>query len=127
MARSATSSTVAADLLDNTMTYLLSPSQGVAERPPVLRLGLGRPHPAVTRDATTLSLELTAPARAAVAVYDAAGRRVRVLAEAELPAGTHAIAWDGRDQRGQLVPAGVYFIRAAAGGERSERRLLVVG
>ena len=98
----------------------------LAEAPQILRVGLDRPRPAVTRGATTLSLELTASARATVVVYDAAGRRVRLLADGELGAGAHAIAWDGRDQRGAAVPAGVYFVRAAAGEERSEQRLVVI-
>ncbi len=85
-----------------------------------------RPPPAVTRGSTTLSLELTASARATIVVYDAAGRRVRVLADGELGAGTHAIAWDGRDQRGAAVPAGVYFVRASAGDARREQRLVVI-
>jgi hypothetical protein len=121
-----TSPSVAENLLDNTATYLLRPSQGVVEAPVALRLELGRPLPAVTSSGTTLHLTLTASARACVAVYDAAGRRVRVLADGELGAGAHAIAWDGRDRRGDRVAAGVYFIRAAAGGARSDRRLVVV-
>jgi len=121
-----TSAAVAKDLLDNSVTYLLRASQGVAAAPAVVHLGLGRPQPAITSAATSLRLTLTAKARASVAAYDAAGRLVRVLTDRELGAGTHAISWDGRDGRGERVAAGVYFIRAQTGAERADQRLVVV-
>jgi len=63
------------------------------------------------------SLVLALPGDTAVSavLYDVAGRRVRTLADGVLPRGTHAIAWDGRDDRGAAVAAGVYFCRVKAG------------
>lgn len=46
-----------------------------------------------------------------VAVFDAAGRRTRVLANGTLRAGIHDLAWDGGDESGRRMPAGVYFVR----------------
>lgn len=46
-----------------------------------------------------------------VAVFDAAGRRMRVLANGTLHAGIHDLAWDGGDESGRRMPAGVYFVR----------------
>lgn len=62
--------------------------------------------------------------RARLALYDAAGRRVRTLLEAPLGAGPHAIAWDGRDDRRAQVASGVYFAKLTAGS--AERRAKVV-
>ena len=42
-------------------------------------------------------------------VYDPAGRLIRTLVDSRLPTGSHTITWDGRDQSGQIVAAGVYF------------------
>ncbi len=48
---------------------------------------------------------------AQLSIYDTAGRRVRVLADAWLEAGEHEARWDGRDARGFPAPAGLYFAR----------------
>jgi len=49
--------------------------------------------------------------QAEVAVYDVRGRRVRSLHRAEVEAGAHRFAWDGRDASGQLVDAGIYIVQ----------------
>ena len=49
---------------------------------------------------------------------------MRALARGPRGAGTHAVAWDGRDGRGAPVPAGVYFARLEAGGEALDRRVV---
>jgi thermitase len=48
---------------------------------------------------------------ASVAIYDVGGRTLRTLADRDLPAGEHALVWDGRDDRGRAVPAGLYWVR----------------
>jgi flagellar hook assembly protein FlgD len=55
------------------------------------------------------------------------GRDVRTLvAGEELLAGRHQRSWDGRDNFGAAVPAGVYLVRLQAGGHASARRLVLV-
>jgi flagellar hook assembly protein FlgD len=41
---------------------------------------------------------------------------VRTVLDADLPAGDHAADWDGRDERGHVLPQGLYFIRLSGGG-----------
>jgi hypothetical protein len=75
----------------------------------------GRPNP--FNPATTLRFTLPAAGRVELAIHDAAGRRVRTLLAADLPAGPHAPVWRGDDDAGRPVPAGVYLValRTAAG------------
>jgi flagellar hook assembly protein FlgD len=47
-------------------------------------------------------------------VYDAGGRSVRQLGQ--MSGGAQTIAWDGRDQRGVPLGAGVYFFKIEAPG-----------
>ncbi len=56
-------------------------------------------------------------------VHDVGGRAVRTLLRGELPAGVQRTVWDGRDDRGRAVAAGVYFIRAATGEETAVRKV----
>lgn len=58
-------------------------------------------------------------------VYDAQGRHVRALGTALSP-GTHHVTWDGHDDAGAPVRAGVYWYRLEAPGVRLGRRIVVV-
>jgi flagellar hook assembly protein FlgD len=60
-------------------------------------------------------------------VFDAQGRRVRVLADASFAPGEHALAWDGTDANGQRVRPGVYLYRMTAGAFREQRRMVMLG
>jgi hypothetical protein len=59
------------------------------------------------------SFVLSLPARNPVdfSIFDVHGRLVRTVAEASLEAGTHSLAWNGRDDEGRDVPAGLYLAR----------------
>jgi flagellar hook assembly protein FlgD len=50
-------------------------------------------------------------------VFDLAGRRVRSLVDERMPAGPHAMFWDGRGQSGQKLGSGVYMIKLAINGK----------
>ncbi|MFC1572724.1 FlgD immunoglobulin-like domain containing protein [Candidatus Eisenbacteria bacterium] len=61
-----------------------------------------------------------------VGVYDPNGRLVRTLARGEHPAMRYAMTWDGRDQNGHRVSAGVYFVRLRTEEERFSRRVICI-
>jgi flagellar hook assembly protein FlgD len=48
------------------------------------------------------------------------------LAEGRLAPGRHQREWDGRDEDGRTVSAGVYFLRFEAGPTRIRRSLTVL-
>jgi hypothetical protein len=79
---------------------------------------LGPNHPNPFQGMTTIPFEVdwgATPVAVRLSVHDASGRTVRVLRAGEVKSGRHAVPWDGRDARGALVPAGVYYFRLAAG------------
>lgn len=71
-----------------------------------LRVG---PNPA--RGECTVAFTLPRASAAEVSVLDPGGRRVRTLSRGWRGPGEHAIAWDGRDERGRVLPGGVYWVR----------------
>lgn len=79
---------------------------------------------------TRLSYRLASAAAVRLTVHDARGRRVRTIEDGARAAGPHAADWDGKDEAGTRVPAGVYFARLAiedgAEAERADRVLIVV-
>lgn len=77
------------------------------------------------REDTAIAWEASRPGAVDVAVYDARGRRVRGLYHGAREAGSCETAWDGRDEAGAKLPAGVYFVRAmATSGESNVCRVV---
>jgi hypothetical protein len=66
---------------------------------------------------TTIEYRLPSDAMVSLTVFDLAGRRVRDLVDERMPAGPHAMFWDGRGQSGQKLGSGVYMIKLAVNGK----------
>jgi hypothetical protein len=60
----------------------------------------------------------------ALTLHDVAGRCLATLFEGERPAGEHSFRWD-RLAGERPLASGVYFVRAAAGGEVRAAKLLI--
>jgi hypothetical protein len=65
--------------------------------------------------------------RVVAEVYNVRGQRIRRLLSADLAPGKHTLAWDGRNDRGEFVGAGVYVLRLRAGSFAATRKLIVPG
>lgn len=101
----------------------------VADAPglPAVRFGLAPnvPNPFNPRTVIGFSLERAGTAR--LRIHDAAGRLVRTLRDGGmLSAGRHEVAWEGLDDAGRPVAAGVYHCRLESGGQVATRRLTLV-
>ena len=110
-------------------SYVLQFQSGVTESPqlPLARTWLSEASPNPFNPRTSFELELQESDGVSIDVYDAGGRHVRELLQATLPAGRHALRWDGIDQRGLRVASGVYYLRLATrSGILQERRLTLL-
>ncbi len=98
------------------------------EDAPQLRLAfdLSQNHPNPFNPRTTVSFSLDRSGPATLNVYDAKGSLVKVLVNENLPAGPHAVTWNGDDQTGRPVASGVYFYRLDADGRSLGKRMLLV-
>ena len=86
------------------------------------RLLAARPSP--FRNSTELGFELAQDELISLRLFDSQGRVVRSLLDSEARGpGIHRIGWDGRDDAGDSVPAGMYWYRVTAGGSTSTRSL----
>ncbi len=88
--------------------------------------GLAGSYPNPFNPKTTIAFDLPAAGQAQLAVYDVAGRLVRVLAAGLLPAGRQQLDWDGRDAAGREAAAGVYLARLSAAGRSDTQRLVML-
>jgi len=75
---------------------------------------------------TVLRYSLAKSGPVSLAIYGITGQKVRTLVSENASAGTHEVAWDGRDDFGKAVGAGVYFARFAAEKVHSTERITVL-
>ena len=94
----------------------------VPDRP--LTLGSPRPNPA--HRLVTLSLELPEDATLTARVIDISGRRVRTLTTGPQARGRHDLTWDGRDDSGHAVRAGLYFVKVDTQENSQARRVILL-
>ena len=59
-------------------------------------------------------------------VLDVQGRRVRRLADGWSPAGSRAVTWDGRDEAGGRLPAGIYLVTLDVAGRTTSQRVTLL-
>lgn len=83
-------------------------------------------HPSPFSERTSILLELSHSTSTHLDVVDVSGRLVRRLIHGRQGSPKREVAWDGRDNWGNDVPDGVYFLRLNNGGRVESRRLLRV-
>jgi len=71
-----------------------------------------------------LTFRLPSPSRVQLDVFDVVGRRIATLIDGDRPAGFQQARWDGRNQRGEAVPEGLYFARLRWDGGVVTQRLV---
>jgi hypothetical protein len=109
-----------ADSADLRFSLPLAPLVGATEAGPARCPAVAvRPNPA--RFGVGIRFTPAAGSRVRVRVRDNAGRVVRTL----MARGAQSVRWDGTDQSGRSLPAGVYFIELDAAGRSTTRRLLL--
>jgi FlgD Ig-like domain len=75
------------------------------------------------RETARISFDLREPTRIDVTIATRDGDEVRLLAaDVRQPKGRVELTWDGRDDAGQVVPAGAYRVRVRL---KDERRTIV--
>ena len=85
-------------------------------RPAQHRLGDSYPNPFNPQMVIPLDLA-TDQKQVHLVLYDVLGRRVRQLWQGPLGAGAHRFTWDGRDEAGKGVAAGVYIYKVEVDGQ----------
>ena len=73
---------------------------------------------------TLIRFDLAHAGDVSLRIFDLNGRALRTLARGQHPAMRYALYWDGRDDVGQSVPAGIYFLRLDAPETSAVQRLM---
>jgi hypothetical protein len=105
------------DTLSDSLIVIATPfkTTGISEegifgmKPGFFILYQNYPNPFKT--STKVKYGLPVRSKVKLSIYDIIGQNVRKLFEGEQEEGYYEIIWDGRDNRGRKLPAGVYFYR----------------
>jgi len=81
-----------------------------------------RPNPFV--GTTEVRFSLARPGHVTLGVFDVRGRLVKQLASGDRRAGEHVLRWDGCDNKGRRVSAGLYLYRLDASGTTYTNRVV---
>lgn len=96
---------------------------GPVSEGPIRRLSAA-PNPFAARLA--IAFELARAEEVTVDIFGVRGQRVRRLAGRVLPAGPARLDWDGSDDAGRRLPAGVYLLRVRARAGAAAQRVVLL-
>ena len=75
---------------------------------------------------TAISFGLNEKQRVHLEIFDIMGRLIRKLLDADMQPGEHEISWDGRNQSGNNVAAGIYFYHIRAGAYSDSKKMVLM-
>ena len=90
------------------ITLDCSGTAAVGPRTGGVRIALSPGHPNPFRERVRFLIRTERSGRLAVRILDIAGRPVRTLMDTDRPSGELSLEWNGCDEAGRRVPAGVY-------------------
>lgn len=99
----------------------------IGEQPQVPKeLVLGANYPNPFNPGTFLDVTLPNDVELQINVYNIIGQKMKNIVKQKLDAGYHSIYWDGKDDNGMAVPAGVYIIRLETNNEKKVQLVTLV-
>jgi len=108
--------------------YLLSIYTGVKEEtsqlPTQFKLYQNFPNP--FNPNTEIGYQLPKSEYVRLSIYNISGQEIRVLVDEIKSIGSHKVTWDGKDGRGNNVPAGLYLYRIKANTVVDSKKLLLI-
>ncbi len=92
-----------------------------------LRLSLEQNVPNPFNPVTTIAYNVPADvSEIELEVYNVNGRRVRTLVEGTADPGRHTVVWNGRNDDGEPIASGIYFVRLTAESRSSTRKVVLL-
>jgi len=75
---------------------------------------------------TTISYQIDKPADVSLAIYNIRGQHIETLIKSYQDCGIYNVEWDGKDDRQQSVPSGVYLYKLVIGSQSKSRKMMLV-
>jgi subtilisin-like proprotein convertase family protein len=75
---------------------------------------------------TRLEFNLAEPGHTVLEIFNLQGRRLALLRDEYLAAGTYSVVWHGTDHKGRTLSSGVYFARLRSGEREAVHKMLLL-
>ena len=92
---------------------------------PSADFGLKQNYPNPFNPETTIRYSLAEASNVKLRIFNVRGQLIRTLLDGQQEAGVQAVRWSGRNDSGQSVSSGVYFLRLEAVGKMFTQRLML--
>jgi hypothetical protein len=93
---------------------------------PTGTFGIRAAVPNPTHGSTTFGYELPRSGRVKFEIFDATGRRVRMLTNEAMSAGIHTTVWDGSGENGRVLVPGTYLAKLTWQDRTNTRKVLLL-
>jgi len=90
------------------------------------RFELQQNYPNPFNSETVINYLLPEQSRVQLAVYNMLGQKVKTLVDTEKGMGTYSVKWDGKDEKGQDISAGVYILSFKTGIRTATKKMLLL-
>ena len=97
---------------------------GATATPKVFSLGQNYPNP--FNPSTIVPYSLVQAGLLDLTIYNVQGQKIRTLIDGHSSAGQHFATWDGVDDRGNAVSAGVYLYQLRVGNRTETKKMLLL-
>ena len=105
--------------------YVSSMTQEILSQLPD-KFTLHQNYPNPFNPTTTIGFEIPIPSQVSLKIYNLMGQEVRTLTHDWFPMGSHRLVWNGKDQQGIPVSAGVYIYRLQSQDFQKTRKMVLL-
>jgi len=107
--------------------YTVSPTgieDGIVLHPDEIQLLSNFPNP--FNPSTTITYMIPGAGHVSLNIYNVMGQRVRALVDGYRDVGIYKVIWDGKNDKGYMVPTGVYFYQLRMGNISRTRKMVLI-
>jgi flagellar hook assembly protein FlgD len=98
----------------------------IEDKERLVKFTLNQNYPNPFNPSTVISFEISNIQKVSLKVYDNQGRFVRSLLNNTMHVGRHEISWDGRNNQGESVSAGVYYYMLQTASFNQSKKMTLV-
>ncbi len=107
-----------------TEAYALNNSDGIPLVPVDYELKQNYPNP--FNPETVIPFQLSVKSNVKIEVFNILGHKIKTLHNSTLSTGSHQVTWDGSNDAGNSVAAGMYFYRIQAGSFQAVKKMILI-
>jgi hypothetical protein len=82
-------------------------------------------YPVPIQNSATISFRLAESKNVSINIFDMTGRSIKTIAGGQLQSGDHQFIWNGKDEKGNALNSGIYFLRIETGDQTETKKIIM--